>query len=234
MRGGSFLAVVFLALSLLVPARPASTQSTAPKAPDCSSAPNTMALNACTKAEQDAADRLLNERYKTLMARLGAEDQARLREAQRAWIGFRDRQCAFETAPYANGSIYPVVVASCLTGLTQARTATLDHYLDCPSGDTSCVPLTDAAAQPAPNAAPAANAASAPNAAPAAAADNTPCRQTAGAAKAQQLVQQCTEVSPATHPPCNAQNACGLMIDEIRRGCGMIGAGAPAFCASYK
>ncbi len=84
------------------------------------------------------------------------------------------------------------------------------------------MPLTQAAAQPA------------PAATPAAAADNAPCRQTAGAAKAQQYVQQCTEVSPATHPPCNAQNACSLITDEIKRGCAMIGAGAPAFCASYK
>lgn len=224
MRFGLLPALSLVALPLFAFA-PASAQSAAP---DCSSAPNTLAMNACYKARHDAADAMLNERYRTLMARLGTEDQARLRDAQRAWVAFRDKQCAFETASHATGSIYPVLVTTCLTELTQARTATFEHYLNCPSGDTSCVPLTEAGAQPAPSPSPV------PAPSPTAAPDNAPCRQSAGAAKAQQYVQQCTEVSPATHPPCNAQNACGLIIDEIKRGCAMIGAGAPAFCASYK
>ncbi len=60
-----------------------------------------------------------------------------------------------------------------------------------------------------------------------------PCRETAGAAKAKTLVKQCLEVSPATHPPCNAANACSLIVDEITRGCAMIEKDAPAFCAQY-
>jgi hypothetical protein len=60
-----------------------------------------------------------------------------------------------------------------------------------------------------------------------------PCRETAGAEKAKTLVQQCLEVSPATHPPCNAANACSLIVDEIARGCAMIEKDAPAFCAEY-
>ena len=60
-----------------------------------------------------------------------------------------------------------------------------------------------------------------------------PCRDTAGAEKAKTLVKQCLEVSPATHPPCNAANACSLIVDEITRGCAMIDNDAPAFCANY-
>ena len=59
------------------------------------------------------------------------------------------------------------------------------------------------------------------------------CRETAGAEKAKTLVKQCLEVSPATHPPCNAANACSLIVDEITRGCAMIDNDAPAFCANY-
>lgn len=61
-----------------------------------------------------------------------------------------------------------------------------------------------------------------------------PCRETAGAAKSKMFVEQCLEVSPATHPPCNAANACSLIVDEITRGCAMIDKDAPAFCAEYK
>ncbi|MGH7052277.1 MAG: hypothetical protein ACREFK_02140 [Stellaceae bacterium] len=60
-----------------------------------------------------------------------------------------------------------------------------------------------------------------------------PCRQTAGPHRAQELVRQCLEVSPATHPPCNAANPCALIRDEIRRGCALLTSGAPAFCRNY-
>lgn len=60
------------------------------------------------------------------------------------------------------------------------------------------------------------------------------CAASVGAQQAAIYVKQCSEVSTATHPPCNASNACALIISEIRRGCGMIGSGAPAFCAGYK
>lgn len=60
------------------------------------------------------------------------------------------------------------------------------------------------------------------------------CATSVGAQQAAVYVKQCTEVSTATHPPCNAGNACALIISEIRRGCALIGRGAPAFCAAYK
>ena len=61
------------------------------------------------------------------------------------------------------------------------------------------------------------------------------CSQAVGPERAARLVQECMQVSPATHPPCNAQNACTLIIDEIRRGCGMLDArDRPAFCNEYR
>jgi hypothetical protein len=60
------------------------------------------------------------------------------------------------------------------------------------------------------------------------------CLVSAGAKRGAQLVKQCLQVSPATHPPCNAENACSLIVDEIRRGCGLLGQDAPGFCAEYR
>jgi hypothetical protein len=60
------------------------------------------------------------------------------------------------------------------------------------------------------------------------------CNDSIGKKKAKELVERCVEVSSATHAPCNAQNACILLEEEIRGGCKLIGAGAPAFCAEYK
>ena len=59
------------------------------------------------------------------------------------------------------------------------------------------------------------------------------CTDHAGAEDAQIYVQQCLEVSPATRPPCNADNPCELIWDEIARGCAMLGNDAPDFCSEY-
>jgi hypothetical protein len=67
-------------------------------------------------------------------------------------------------------------------------------------------------------------------AAPASAAS---CRETAGEGWAKTYVEQCIEVSPATHPPCNADNPCELIISEIKRGCDILikgGDDVPPFC----
>ncbi len=61
------------------------------------------------------------------------------------------------------------------------------------------------------------------------------CSQTMGQARAYALAEQCRQVSQATHPPCNVQNSCTLIRDEIQRGCDQLrGRGAPGFCSSYR
>lgn len=63
------------------------------------------------------------------------------------------------------------------------------------------------------------------------------CKAELGAAKAATLVKRCTEVSPATHPPCNDGNPCDLIISEIKRGCGFLikdnASNTPAYCRTY-
>ena len=59
------------------------------------------------------------------------------------------------------------------------------------------------------------------------------CKETAGEGWAKAYVEQCTEVSPATHPPCNLQNPCELIISEITRGCSLLiksGDDVPPYC----
>ena len=60
------------------------------------------------------------------------------------------------------------------------------------------------------------------------------CLNAVGIERSRQLVNECLQVSPATHPPCNAQNACSMIVDEIKRGCALISQGAPGFCAEYR
>ncbi|SFO69784.1 Uncharacterized conserved protein YecT, DUF1311 family [Mesorhizobium sp. NFR06] len=213
---------------------------------DCAAASTQADLATCTAKDAVSADAALNAVYKALAARLAPADLERLRDAQRAWIPFRDKECAFRTRPYSDGTVYSSLVGVCKAELTKARLVQLQHQLQCPEGDLSCVPQTSVAtakaapatakAAPAtPKAAPATAGAAPATPAQASQNDTRPCLQSAGKAKSDQYVSQCIQVSPATHPPCNGQNACGMMIEEIKRGCAMIGNdNPPAFCSAYK
>jgi hypothetical protein len=61
-----------------------------------------------------------------------------------------------------------------------------------------------------------------------------PCVQAVGVKRSTRLVDECLQVSPATNSPCNAQNSCILIIDEIKRSCAFLQSGAPEFCSKYK
>ena len=64
-------------------------------------------------------------------------------------------------------------------------------------------------------------------------AEDKTCLKEVGKARSDQMVKQCLQVSPATHPPCNAQNSCELITDEIRRSCQLLGQDGPGFCSGY-
>lgn len=57
------------------------------------------------------------------------------------------------------------------------------------------------------------------------------CAAERGPQPAQLLVEQCVQVSPATHPPCNVQNSCAMMEAEIARACALLDdVNRPTFC----
>jgi uncharacterized protein YecT (DUF1311 family) len=109
---------------------------------DCANATTQTDMTICAGGAAKAADRDLNKTYTTLVARIDRKDAvAMLRDAEKAWIGYRDKECAFETSLTAGGSIHPMVVAQCLETLTRARQKELQRQLDCQEGDMSCVAL---------------------------------------------------------------------------------------------
>lgn len=60
------------------------------------------------------------------------------------------------------------------------------------------------------------------------------CTLDQGSDAAIELASRCTRVSPASHPPCNPENPCQLIQDEIDRSCAMYKPGEtkPAECAA--
>ncbi|MCB2046948.1 MAG: DUF1311 domain-containing protein [Novosphingobium sp.] len=49
---------------------------------------------------------------------------------QRAWLKFRDAQCDLEGYLFRGGSMEPLLVATCRTGLTEARTKQLQDLIE--------------------------------------------------------------------------------------------------------
>lgn len=107
----------------------------------CEGASTQMKLNQCSANAYQAADDELNDTYQALMERLNSNEEStqKLRTAQRAWISFRDAECAFVSSAVEGGSAQPMVRNGCLTELTQARTVTLKAHGQCEEGDLSCV-----------------------------------------------------------------------------------------------
>jgi hypothetical protein len=52
-----------------------------------------------------------------------------------------------------------------------------------------------------------------------AASSRASCRAAIGQTKALNVVKYCRWVSSATHPPCNIENSCPMMIEHIRYMC---------------
>ena len=97
-------------------------------------------LSACAARELQAADAELNRQFRQIERLLDEDADGRelFVAAQRAWIDFRDAECAFRASGVAGGSIYPMIHANCLTSLTRARLANFTAYLSCEEGDMSC------------------------------------------------------------------------------------------------
>jgi uncharacterized protein YecT (DUF1311 family) len=69
-------------------------------------------------------DRKLNEVYQNFLSQLNSASQNKLRTAERAWISFRDTNCAFEATQAANGENL------CKIRMTEQRTEELSQLMD--------------------------------------------------------------------------------------------------------
>ena len=97
----------------------------------------------CLSQEAAVWDDLLNEAYGDVIALFQASDsfdregfpeyavrEERLREAQRAWITYRDANCAADYAAWGSGSMRSIAAASCQLQMTAERTLDLRSYLE--------------------------------------------------------------------------------------------------------
>jgi len=91
----------------------------------------TIAMAECLHAETQAWDDRLNALWPQVLAQARARDAAdrggggahedALRAAQRAWIGFRDAECAWEYQRWSAGTLRVLFAGSCRLEMTAAR-----------------------------------------------------------------------------------------------------------------
>lgn len=128
------LSALFIVIGLLV------SSSFAYAGDRCDNATTQAELTECSALAYQSADAELNEAYQVLVNQLSnnVASLEKLRAAQRAWIGFRDAECAFESSAVEGGSAQPMVRNGCLERLTEARTEALQEHASCEEGDLSC------------------------------------------------------------------------------------------------
>lgn len=89
----------------------------------------TIGIAACVGLETDVWNAILNEEYgrrRQLFSNSGGEDLTRsLHDAQRAWIAFRDADCALQYERWAAGSFRSIAYANCLLKMTASRAVVL-------------------------------------------------------------------------------------------------------------
>lgn len=98
---------------------------------DCANAMTQTEMNICAGRDYKAADEDLNLVYQSAMAvakewDLGLSEDLccaseALREAQRAWIPYRDKVCEATGFLVRGGSMEPMIVARCLENITRRR-----------------------------------------------------------------------------------------------------------------
>lgn len=108
------------------------SQSCQNREPDGST---TRGIVACISAETAIWDGYLNSEYQTTMADMRGRDAAEppefakaagaLRDAQRAWIAYRDAECLSVYSADGSGSIRYISVSICLLDMTSERTIAL-------------------------------------------------------------------------------------------------------------
>ena len=117
---------------VLLAALPARAQ-----APACATAQTQM--NECAAREYKKHDAAMNDIYQQLLTKLKDPKQKEmLVEAERTWVAYRDKFCAFQNSETI-GSIHPLVETGCLDEKTNVHIAELTRQLSCNQGDPSCV-----------------------------------------------------------------------------------------------
>ncbi len=109
--------------------------------PNCKEPQTQADMTICAGRDLADADKQLNAQYQVTRKALKERDagastpdlkggEEALLKAQRAWIAYRDAQCASVGFQARGGSMEPMLVSNCEADLTRKRTAELKALVD--------------------------------------------------------------------------------------------------------
>ena len=107
-------------------------------AANCTDPKSQLEMTTCAGQEYASQDQKLNAAYSRYRSRLSESQKNQLKEAQVAWIRYRDLACDFESSAVADGSAHRMVRYECLTEKTVARLREITKLMECKEGDLSC------------------------------------------------------------------------------------------------
>jgi uncharacterized protein YecT (DUF1311 family) len=87
-----------------------------------------MQMLECVGAEVEIQDKRLNETYKKALDGLTAGQKEKLRNAERAWVIYRDAWCDAQEDDMAWGSLSKLAASQCVLDQTIQRTIDLENY----------------------------------------------------------------------------------------------------------
>jgi len=110
------------------------------KTRDCNRETVQSAMNECSGANFDAANAELNRVYAKLMVQQTDQpSKNQLKDLERTWIAYRDKECVFEIGPQADGgSIWPLEMNTCLQSKTDIRIREIRATLGCVDSPEAC------------------------------------------------------------------------------------------------
>src|ERR1044072_490442 len=86
----------------------------------CADAQSQAEMNMCWGKEYKAADAKMNKTYQDFMSKLDESEKVQLKNAQLAWLKYRDTNCEFVADQYKGGTMRPTIAAICLAEVTHA------------------------------------------------------------------------------------------------------------------
>jgi uncharacterized protein YecT (DUF1311 family) len=121
--------IAYCVLLLVGISLPTIGQQEKEKPEPCANVQSQGEMNICWGNEYKQADVELNQIYRKLLSMVDGEQKEQLKEAQLAWLKYRDTNCAFVADMYKGGSLRPTVLASCLANVTTNRTTELQTQI---------------------------------------------------------------------------------------------------------
>lgn len=115
--------------------KPAKEHAIEKNLKECLAAPagaSTAGMISCTIAAKNAWDAEMNKYYKLLLDVLNTDGKLKLKEAQRQWIVFRDKEMAFSSAVFTakEGTMWRVIAANNNLEIVKKRAQELKEYYE--------------------------------------------------------------------------------------------------------